>query len=136
MAENGMEQFLSMLGSDGAYRRLFMQVMKNYNDDFIPTATPAIDFGNLKAEAINQTRKQILKYPLLAPQQKPGYKITIVYGDREIYQGSQHFVLNRYPTATIVTIQNCGLFPWLHKPADYKNILNTHYSQRTDQTTN
>lgn len=125
----GWNNLLGMLGSDSAYRRLFRQVMKNYNDDFIPTTTPAIDFGNLKAEAINQTRKQILKYPTLATQQKPPYKITIVYGDQDIYQGSKSFVLARYPTATTVTIKNCGHIPWLHNPADYKTALKAHYDQ-------
>lgn len=125
----GWNNLLGILGSDSAYRRLFRQVMKNYNDDFMPTTTPAIDFGNLKAEAINQTRKQIISYPLLAPQQAPRYKITIVYGDRDIYKESKSFVLDRYPTATTLTIKNCGHIPWLHNPADYKTILKAHYGQ-------
>ncbi|GAA4469126.1 alpha/beta hydrolase [Nibrella saemangeumensis] len=123
----GWNNLLGMLGSDKAYSRLFTQVMKNYNDEFIDTDHLDIDFDNLKAEPINKTRPEIIKYPRLARQETPGYKITIVYGDQDIYQTSKDFVINRYPTATVMTIKNSGHIPWLHNPTDYKAILKGHY---------
>jgi proline iminopeptidase len=123
----GMNNLWGMLGSDKAYKRLFTQVMKNYNDDFIETAHSGVDFGNLKAAPINRTRPEIIKYPLLEKMTKPQFKITIVYGDQDIYKASKNFVINRYPTAEITTIPNCGHIPWLHNPTEYAKILTTHY---------
>jgi proline iminopeptidase len=124
----GMNNVLGMLGSDNAYKRLFKQVMKNYNDDFIKTENLGIDFDNLKSEPINKTRPEIVKYPIPRKQENPNYKITIVYGDQDIYKTSMDFVINRYPTAKVYTIQNCGHIPWLHNPTDYKEILRRHYN--------
>jgi proline iminopeptidase len=123
----GINNLLGMLGSDNAYKRLFKQVMKNYNDDFVNTENLGIEFDNLKANPINKTRPEILKYPIVTKQENPKYKITIVYGDKDIYQSSKNFVINRYPTAKVHTIENCGHIPWLHNPTDYFQILKNHY---------
>jgi proline iminopeptidase len=95
----GMNNVSGILGSDNAYKRLFKQVMKNYNDGFVKTDNLGIDFDNLKSAPINKTRPEIVKYPILSTQENPPYKITIVYGDQDIYQSSKDFVVNRYPTA-------------------------------------
>lgn len=124
----GVNNVLGMLGSDQAYKRLFRQVMKNYNEEFIKDEITGIDFGHLKAEPINRTRTEIIKYPLLAKQESPRYLVTIVYGDQDIYKSSKDFVLNRYPTAKVWTIENCGHIPWLHNPVAYKEILQASYS--------
>ncbi|WP_247237174.1 alpha/beta fold hydrolase [Telluribacter sp. SYSU D00476] len=126
-ANMGWNNLLGMMGSDRAYGRLFTQVMKNYNDDFIDTENLGVDFTNLRAEPINRTRPEIVKYPVLARQEQPGYPITIVYGDQDIYQTSKDFVIHRYPTARVLTIKNSGHIPWLHNPADYTSILKGHY---------
>ncbi len=123
----GMNNLFGMLGSNNAYKRLFKQVMKNYNDDFIKTEKSAVDFDNLKAVAINKTRPEIVSYPILTKQESTDYKVTIVYGDQDIYKSSKDFVINRYPTAKLCTIKNCGHIPWLHNPSDYKEILSNHY---------
>ena len=123
----GMNNLLGMFGSSNAYKRLFKQVMKNYNDGFITTENLGIDFDNLKADPINKTRKEIVKYPILKTNLNPTFNITIVYGNKDIYKSSKDFVLNRYPTAKVSTIKNCGHLPWLHNPTDYKQILENHY---------
>ena len=125
----GMNNLLGILGSDKAYKRLFTQVMKNYNDDFMATDKLGVDFDNLKAAPINKTRPEIIKYPLLQKLTNPTFKITIVYGDRDIYTASKDFVLNRYPAAEVFTIQHCGHIPWLHNPTAYTQILMKHYEE-------
>jgi proline iminopeptidase len=124
----GVNNVRGILGSDRAYQRLFEQVMKNYNKGFVVFGKPTSNFENLKADPINKTRPEIIKYPLLKKQPKPSFKITITYGDGDIYQSSKKFVLNRYPTAKVIIIKNCGHIPWLHNPRDYEKILNQHYS--------
>ena len=126
-ARMGWNNLLGMLGSDKAYSRLFRQVMKNYNEDFIETEGREVDFTLLKAEAINRTRPQILKYPLLGRQEALPFPVTIVYGNGDIYRSSKNFVLHRYPTARVETISHCGHIPWLHNPAAYKRVLESHY---------
>jgi proline iminopeptidase len=123
----GWHNLLGILGSDKAYQRLFEQVMKNYNNGFIRTEIDGIDFDNLKAEPINKTRKEIIKYPILKKQENPNFKVTIVYGDRDIYKSSKNYVLERYPTAEVFEISNCGHLPWLHNPTEYREKLNRHY---------
>ena len=123
----GVNNLLGMFGSNNAYKRLFKQVMKNYNDGFVKTDNLGIDVDNLKADPINKTRKEIVKYPILKSNLNPLFKITIVYGDKDIYKSSKEFVLNRYPTAKVSIIKNCGHLPWLHNPTDYKQILESHY---------
>ena len=123
----GWNNLLGMLGSDKAYERLFTQVMKNYNEGFVDTTNLKAEFEYLKAEPINKTRPQILKYPLLKRQEKPHFKITIVYGDQDIYRESKNYVLNRYPTANAVILENCGHIPWLHHATAYNIILQSHY---------
>lgn len=123
----GCNNLLGILGSDKAYKRLFKQVMKNYNDDFIVTDGLEMEFDHLKAEPINKTRPEIVKYPLLACQERLTFPITIIYGDQDIYKTSKDFVINRYPTAKVLTIKNCGHIPWLHNPNKYKEVINMHY---------
>lgn len=124
----GINNVLGILGSDNAYKRLFKQVMKNYNNDFINSDAIVIDFENLKAEPINKTRNEIIQYPLLPILNDKQFKISIVYGDQDIYKSSKNFVIKRYPNAQLYTIENCGHIPWLHNPEQYNEILNLHYS--------
>lgn len=124
----GINNVFGMLGSNNAYKRLFKQVMKNYNDGFVKTDSLGIDFDNLKAEPINKTRKGIVKYPLLKTLIHSPYKITIVYGDQDIYKNSKDFVINRYPTANVQIIEHSGHIPWLHNPTKYQKILRLHFS--------
>lgn len=127
----GMNSFFGMLGSDKAYQRLFKQVMKNYNDGFIPTGGSDIseDFDLLKAAPINKTRPEIVKYHLLTGLSEPDFRITILYGDQDIYKTSKNFVIDRYPTAKVFTVLNSGHIPWLHNPEAFKDIVANHYQQ-------
>ncbi|WP_353165188.1 alpha/beta hydrolase [Acinetobacter sp.] len=125
----GINSFLGRLGGDKAYQRLFKQVMKNYNHTFISTDQLDIteDFNLLKAAPINKTRPEIIKYPLLTGLPNPDFKITILYGEHDIYTNSKYFVVDRYPTATVFNLVNSGHLPWLHNPKAYKDVLTSHY---------
>ena len=123
----GIHNVFGILGSDAAYKKLFRQVMKNYNTGFIDVKTIDIDFDNLKAAPINKTRPQIVQYPVLQRQLQPAFRVTVVYGDQDIYTASKNFVIERYPTAAVHTIPNCGHIPWLHNPDAYQQVLNMHY---------
>jgi proline iminopeptidase len=125
----GIYSFLGMLGFDKAYQNLFRQVMKNYHADFISTENieQTEDFSLLKAKPINKTRAEIIKYPLLKGLTQADFKITILYGDQDIYTNSKHFVIDRYPTATVFNVVNSGHLPWLHHSQAYKDILSSHY---------
>lgn len=125
----GMNNLLGMLGSDKGYKQLFRQVMKNYNNNFKISDYSEDNLANLRAEPINKTRPEIIKHPLLKNQEHPNFKISIVYGDQDIYQTSKDFVINRYLTAEVSTLKNCGHLPWLHNPRAFKEILLKHYEQ-------
>lgn len=124
----GINSFLGLLGSHQAYRRLFKQVLKNYNLDFGLSKPMTVNLDCVKANPINKTRAEILKYPVLKKQGNPNFKITIVYGDQDLYKSSKTLVINRYPTASIRTVSNGGHLCWLHNPPAYNAILKQHYS--------
>lgn len=123
----GWNNLLGIMGSDRAYRRLFRQVLKNYNSGFVESAHQGIEFDYLSAKAVNKTRPQIVAYPVLSPMPNPEFRISIVYGDGDIYQASKNFVAERYPTAQIFTLPHCGHIPWLHNPEGYREVLKKHF---------
>lgn len=123
----GMNSLLGMVGSNKAYRRIFMQVIKNYNDGLVDASNLNFDFDNLTADAINSTRPEIVKYPLLQKQENLPFRVTIVYGERDIYGRSKEYVINRYPSATVITIPQSGHLPWWHNPQMYTQVVDRHF---------
>ncbi len=116
-----------MVGSNKAYKRLFIQVIRNYNDGLVDASNLNVDFDNLTADAINSTRPEIVKYPLLQKQENLPFRVTIVYGERDIYGRSKEYVINRYPSATVITIPQSGHLPWLHNPQMYTQVVDRHF---------
>lgn len=123
----GWNNLLGMLGSDKGYARLFEQVMKNYNHGFVDDGV--VNFDQVRARAINRTMPEITRYPELKGIAMPLFPITISYGDNDIYQASQDFVLQRYPSAQVHFIPRSGHIPWLHNPAAYFEVLSGHFQR-------
>ncbi|MDR3714220.1 MAG: alpha/beta hydrolase [Puia sp.] len=123
----GLNDLMGIFGSDAAYKRLFRQVMSNYNKGFPTKVDTYLGSDHIKATPINKTRRQILRYPSLKRVCHPGFPITIVYGDHDIYGKSREEVINRYPTANIQTLEHCGHFPWIHHPAKFREVMNGHF---------
>ncbi len=116
---------MGKLGNDKAYIRLNHQIEKNLNKDFGIISN--FNFEHLTATAINATIREVKKYQLLKKCTNPNFKITITYGNDDIYQYSMNYVKDRYPTANIITIPQSGHIPWLHNPSEFKNIILSHY---------
>ena len=123
----GVNSQLGKLGSDRAYQCLFKQVLSNYHQGFSAEKATSTDLSLLRAEPINKTRPQIVKFPALITPQKVDFPVTIIYGDQDIYGGSKNYVLNRYPQATVHSISHSGHIPWVHNPAEYKTVLADHF---------
>ena len=115
------------MGGNRAYQKLFRQVIKNYNKGFTISEENTFKLDNVKAKPVNKTRAEIINYPILKKQETPSYPIAIVYGDKDIYGTSKDFVINRLPSAKVITIKNCGHLPWLHNPKDFDSILKEFY---------
>lgn len=118
------------MGNNKSYQKLFQQVIKNYNKKFQPINTSVFSFSlnNVKAKPINKTRPEIIKYPLLLKNSKPNYKISIVYGEFDIYKVSKKFVFDRYPSASVKNIKDSGHLPWLHNPFEFKKVVSHFYN--------
>jgi proline iminopeptidase len=123
----GWNSFRGMMGSDAAYRKVFSLVLRNYNDGFINAGTGSMDLNNLKAKPINHTRKELYKYPLLLAKAQLGFNVTITYGDKDIYGNSKKYIADRFPSASIFTIENSGHLPQQHNPAGLRLILQKHF---------
>lgn len=85
------------------------------------------DVETVKAALINKSYFEIIKYPLLNKQENLNYKITIVYGDKDIYLFNLNFVTIRYLAAKVLTIDDCWLLPWLQNPQVFNRILKNYY---------
>tara|TARA_R110002126_G_C10464295_1_gene500577 strand:- start:1105 stop:2613 length:1509 start_codon:yes stop_codon:yes gene_type:complete len=123
----GIHSLVGSMGGNRAYQKLFRQVIKNYNKGFTISEENTFKLDNVKAKPVNKTRAEIINYPILKKQETPSYPIAIVYGDKDIYGTSKDFVINRLPSAKVITIKNCGHLPWLHNPKDFDSILKEFY---------
>lgn len=125
----GVNAGLGALGSDAGYRRLYRQILRNFNRGFQKAYPEYFALSCVKASAINGTLKAILAYPLLPSLKQPGFKITITYGDQDIFGRSQQYVLQRYPTALRYILPASGHIPWLHNQDDFLRVLEQHYKR-------
>ncbi len=124
----GIGSLLGALGSDKAYRSVFKMVLVNYHKEFDPTfrATDAM-VENVRAEPINRTRPQILRYPLLKDAVDYRFPILITYGERDIYGPSRQFVKARFPEAGIIEIEGAGHLAWKQNKRRFDAILRDFY---------
>lgn len=125
----GWNSLKGMFGSSKAYRKVFAQVLVNYTRGFDFDGNGSINLENVKAAPINKTRKHLRKYPVLEAMKNPSFKITITYGEKDIYSESKKYLLERYSTAGIFTIENCGHLPALHNKEKFAGLLDAHYGR-------
>lgn len=123
----GWYSLLGKLGSNKAYRKLFKQVLINYHKNYTNVKIDNDFWDKIYASPINKTRKEIIKYKALTKFENPNYPILITYGDNDIYGESKNEVVNRFPTAKLKTIINCGHIPWINNPEKFKDILKEYY---------
>lgn len=119
---------LGMLGSTNGYKKLYKQFGIIWNKGFGLNSVAPLMIDHLKASSINRTNKAVLKYPKLQKLTAPGYKITVTYGDDDLYGDSTKHVRERYPTADFITIPGCGHNQWLHNEKEFFSTLAKHYS--------
>ena len=126
----GLYSLAGMLGSHEAYRKVFRLVLKNYHKQYAKVEISDEALSGIFADPINKTRKEIIKYKPLPVSTEPEFPILISYGDDDIYGDSKNELPQRYPTAKMISIANCGHIPWLHNLEAFKKILNDFYSLR------
>jgi proline iminopeptidase len=125
----GLNSLLGMLGSDKAYRKLFKQVLKNYHKDYGDIEVKDNLLDKIHSKPINKTRKEIIKYKPLS-KFEPSFPIIVTYGDNDIYGESVKELIERFPTAKVEIINNCGHIPWKHNPAEFNRILKKYYLEK------
>ncbi len=117
-----------LLGSSSAYRKFYTQFSICSNKGYGVSNLIQLMTEHLEARTINRTNKEILLHPVLKPQLNPGFKITITYGDDDIYYGnSPNYVIKRYPTASSFIIPGSSHFSWLHNKEEFFRIMAEHY---------
>ncbi|TPE46278.1 alpha/beta fold hydrolase [Pontibacter mangrovi] len=125
MIKNGI---LGVLGSDSAYEKLFTQFCLNINKGYEVSNPVPVMVDHIVARAINKTNVALLKEPILEPMVDQGFKVTITYGEDDIFGDSMRYVKERYPYAQFETIPTSGHFPWLHNPEVFNETLKSHFS--------
>ena len=132
--------YYSLLGgvfnSDNAYQKMFLLVIQNYNKGYKIVGGEGVDDTDLlqcvKADPINLTRPNIVKYKQLDTMENPQFPILVTYGkDNDIYGPSREEVYpKRYPktaSTKFIQIENSGHLPWLHNPKCFTEILQEFY---------
>jgi len=124
----GICSLLGMLGSDKSYQCLFKQVLDNYNKDFDPTfvATDSM-VNNVRADPINKTRSNIVKYRELAINPDYSFPVIVTYGQKDIYGPSKESVKTRLPGAKFIEIKNAGHIAWRQNEPDFDRVLSDFY---------
>lgn len=123
----GWNSLLGILGSDKAYRSLFEQVYKNYHRDFQDIKINEENLTGIFAEPINKTRKGIIKYKSLEKVEDPQFPIGISYGAHDIYGESKNKLIERFPSASIYEVKDCGHIPWLNNIVEFEKIVTGFY---------
>lgn len=124
----GLNSLLGMLGSHSAYQSLFKQVLKNYNQGFdltFPVTDKMVE--NVRSEPINKTRSNIIRYPILEDSKVQKFRISLAYGDNDIYGVSKEHVTKRYPHADLLIFKNAGHIAWVQNPGKFNESLSEFY---------
>lgn len=131
----GINSLLSGLGSDRAMGRLYVQVIKNYNKGHVEVDefdAKSVSFEKAKGKSTHKTIVNIKKAELLRGLENPEFPILISYGDDDIYGETNQYVIERYPTAEVVFIPNCGHLPTVHNPEFYWRLFDRFYNLSGD----
>lgn len=119
--------FFGLLGFNKAHQKFFKQFAINCNKNYKVEKTAPLLPHLVRARPVNRTIKAVLKYPKLRQMNSPAFKITITYGDDDIYGDSKKYVRKRYPTARFVDIPKCSHMHWLHNREAFFKIMAKHY---------
>ncbi len=128
--EMGKNSFKAARGDNEAMAALYRQVVKNYNKGYIDADTldnKSANYDKSGGIAANKLKKQIEKADLLKGLENPPFPILITYGDDDIYGETTKYVTDRYPTAKVVFIENCGHLPAIHNPDAYWKLFGEIY---------
>lgn len=124
MLKNAM---LGFLGNDKGYEDLFMQFCLNCNKGYQVENPVPVLVNHIYAKPINRTNLSLLFYHKLEQYAPPELKITVTYGDNDIFGESTKYVKERLPSATFHTIPGTSHFPWLQNQEAFYKVLAAHY---------
>ncbi|GAB3528681.1 alpha/beta hydrolase [Pontibacter brevis] len=118
---------LGMLGSYKAYGKFYTQFSINCNRDFRVKNPVQVMVDHINAKPITRTYFSLLLHPELQPLPDPGFRITVLFGDDDIFGDSIVYVKERYPTSNFIILPASGHFPWLHNEEAFFKVLADHY---------
>ena len=118
---------LGLAGSYKGYARFYTQFSMNCNKGYEVENPVQLQIEHLHAKPINRTNLSILTHATVRKLPDPGFRITVTYGDDDIYGDSPEYVMERYPSANVVTVPKSSHFPWLHNRKAFFGILAEHF---------
>lgn len=119
---------LGLLGINDAYKKMLQTLLPNYKRNNNGIKYDASTLKKVSAKLINKTRQNAIKYPKLEKVESPPFPIIITYGETDIYNKSQKYVFERFPTSEKIIIPNCGHTPWFQNPKEFKKIMIKFYN--------
>jgi len=126
--------FLASFGSDSETRMFYRHFAINSNKGFNVRPTAPLLLELATSAAVTGTTKEIIKYGILREFRKSHVKITVTFGDTDIYGESAKYVRERYPSAAFITIPQCGHMQWLHNENDFFKTIAHHFDLTTYNT--
>jgi len=125
----GIDSVLGFLGSDKAYRRLYRQVIINYNKGYNIEPPDDEKLAGINARAGNLTRRNIKNYEFYRTSGQVAYPVMITFGQHDVYQKSRKYLTEQFPSASVVTIPNSGHTPWKHNWNAFREVIRQFYRQ-------
>jgi len=123
----GIHKVLGLLGSNSAYRRLFRQIIINYNKGYNVEPPDPEKIARINARAGRATRRAIKQHPPIKNFGHTPYPVMITYGESDAYGISQKYVAERFPNAQTTIIPASGHTPWKHNLKEFTKVLITFY---------
>ncbi len=127
----GLDSLIGMMGSNGAYQRMFGRVWSYYFE--VPAKAPPADAAWLKgirAEAINGIRHSIVSLDSRAWEVGlSGLKVPVlvIYGAYDIYGPSKRRTFERWPGSQQVLLEHAGHLPWIQDRQEFLRVIGKFY---------
>ncbi len=127
----GFNSLLGMMGSDGAYQKMFRRIWSYYFAD--PSRAAPADgtwLKGIRAEAINGTRRSAVAMGSREWEAKlSGLKVPVLvtYGSYDIYGDSKRHTFERWPGAQTVLLEHAGHLPWIQDRQAFLQVIGNFY---------
>ncbi len=125
---------LTMKGCNKAFKILVLNALNILDANKDSVINHKKSKIKLKAEPFLHTVREAMNHEKLPELISNEFKVTIIYGENDIFGESMLSMFRRYKYFNAKTIRFSGHFPWIQNMNDFNLILRTHFTKSTYRT--